>query len=70
MIRAIITNDVTDQPENALITQKGRTALESKILADIKSQTDTEVTASTSPMSRSSRPANLTVCPNLSSSSN
>ena len=43
VIRAIITNDVTDQPENALITAKGRTALESKILSDIKSQTDTLV---------------------------
>jgi flagellar basal body-associated protein FliL len=44
VIRAIITNDVTDQPESALISQKGRTALESKILANIKSQTDTVVT--------------------------
>jgi flagellar FliL protein len=44
VIRAIITNDVTDQPETALITQKGRTTLEKKILADIKSQTDTVVT--------------------------
>lgn len=44
-IRAIITNDVTDQPENALITPAGRTKLESKILSDIKSHTDTKVTA-------------------------
>jgi flagellar FliL protein len=44
VIRAIITNDVTDQPENALITQAGRTALESKILSNIKTQTDTLVT--------------------------
>jgi flagellar basal body-associated protein FliL len=43
VIRAIITNDVTDQPESALITQKGRTALESRILSNIKSQTDTLV---------------------------
>jgi len=43
VIRAIITNDVTDQPENALITESGRKALESKILSDIRSQTDTEV---------------------------
>ncbi len=43
VIRAIITNDVTDQPESALITQSGRVALEKKILADVKSQTDTLV---------------------------
>jgi flagellar FliL protein len=43
VIRAIITNDVTDQAESALVTMSGRTALESKILADIHSQTDTEV---------------------------
>jgi flagellar FliL protein len=43
VIRAIITNDVTDQPESALVSMSGRTALESKILADIHSQTDTEV---------------------------
>ena len=43
VIRAIITNDVTDQPESALVTQSGRKALESKILADVKSQTDTQV---------------------------
>jgi flagellar basal body-associated protein FliL len=45
VIRAIITNDVTDQPESALITTPGRKALESKILSDIHSQTDTEVDA-------------------------
>lgn len=44
VIRAIITNDVTDQPESALITQSGRATLEHKILSDIKSQTDTLVT--------------------------
>jgi len=44
VIRAIITNDVTDQPESALVTQSGREALEKKILSDIHSQTDTEVT--------------------------
>jgi flagellar FliL protein len=43
VIRAIITNDVTDQPENALVTPSGREALEHRILADIKSQTDTVV---------------------------
>jgi flagellar basal body-associated protein FliL len=44
-IRAIITNDVTDQSENALITESGRQALEAKILADINAQTDTKVSA-------------------------
>lgn len=44
-IRAIITNDVTDQPATALLTSKARTKLESRILADIKNQTDTKVTA-------------------------
>lgn len=43
VIRAIITNDVTDQPESALVSQSGRQALEKKILSDIKSQTDTLV---------------------------
>ena len=43
VIRAIITNDVTDETSNALVTQSGRTGLEKKILADIKSQTDTVV---------------------------
>jgi flagellar basal body-associated protein FliL len=45
VIRAIITNDVTDQGESALVTQPGRQTLEKKILADIKSQTDTKVNA-------------------------
>ena len=43
VIRAIITNDVTDQPETALVTQPGRRTLEAKILGDIKAQTDTQV---------------------------
>ena len=43
VIRAIITNDVTDQPSSALVTQPGRAALEKKILKDITSQTDTQV---------------------------
>jgi flagellar basal body-associated protein FliL len=43
VIRAIITNDVTDQPESALVTVSGRQALEKKILSNIKSQTDTLV---------------------------
>lgn len=44
-IRAIITNDVTDQPESALISAVGRRNLERRILKDINSQTDTKVTA-------------------------
>src|SRR5580704_15940211 len=44
-IRAIITNDVTDQPESALLTPKDRSKLEAKVLSDIKKQTDTKVTA-------------------------
>ena len=44
-IRAIITNDVTGQPASALIDQKGRAALEQKILNDINTETDTKVTA-------------------------
>ncbi len=43
VIRAIITNDVTDQPASALVTQPGRRALEHRILADIRAQTDTKV---------------------------
>jgi flagellar FliL protein len=43
VIRAIITNDVTDQPESALITAKGRSIVAHKILANIKAQTDTLV---------------------------
>jgi flagellar FliL protein len=45
VIRAIITNDVTNQPESALITNSGRKVLESKIMSDIRSQTDTQVTS-------------------------
>jgi flagellar basal body-associated protein FliL len=44
-IRAIITNDVTDQGESALVTQPGRVALETKILSDIRLETDTKVDA-------------------------
>ncbi len=42
-IRAIITNDVTDQPESSLLTRAGRNTLDHRILSDIKSQTDTKV---------------------------
>lgn len=44
-IRAIITDDVTGQPESALISTRGRRALKAKILSNIKSQTDTQVSA-------------------------
>jgi flagellar basal body-associated protein FliL len=44
VIRAIITNDVTDQPANALLTQPGRKKIEATILSNIRSQTDTKVT--------------------------
>ena len=40
VIRAIITNDVTDQPRARSLTAAGRAKLESKILPDIKTQTD------------------------------
>ena len=43
-IRAIITNDVTDQPASSLITPSGRTQLLARLLHDINSQTDTQVT--------------------------
>lgn len=45
VVRAIITNDVTDQPTSALITTSGRAKLESKILSDILRQTDVKATA-------------------------
>jgi flagellar basal body-associated protein FliL len=44
VIRAIITNDVTNQTSKELIDDSARTALEHKILADIKSQTDDKIT--------------------------
>jgi flagellar protein FliL len=43
VIRAIITNLITDQTSNALVTSAGRTGLESQILSKIKSQTDVKV---------------------------
>jgi hypothetical protein len=45
VIRAIITNDVTDQPAKALLDSKDRKALEHRILDGIKHKTDTEVSA-------------------------
>jgi flagellar FliL protein len=44
VIRAIITDDLTNQPASALITQSGRMALEKKVLHDIKTQTDDSIT--------------------------
>jgi flagellar basal body-associated protein FliL len=44
VIRAIITNDVTDQPASALLSASGRAKIEAEILSNIKSQTDTKVT--------------------------
>ena len=44
VIRAIITDDVTNQPASTLITQSGRAALEQKILHDIKTTTDDDMT--------------------------
>ncbi len=43
-IRAIISNDITDQPANALLVSSRRAKLEAKILANINSETDTKVT--------------------------
>ena len=43
-IRAIITNDVTNQPASSLLVARARQALEAKILRDIDAQTDTRVT--------------------------
>lgn len=44
-IRAIITDDVTGQPESALVSAQGRRALKAKILSDINHETDTQVGA-------------------------
>jgi flagellar basal body-associated protein FliL len=43
VIRAIITNLITNDTSNALVTNSGRTGLESQILSDIKSETDVKV---------------------------
>jgi hypothetical protein len=44
-IRAIITNDVTNQPSSALLDSGARKRLEHHILVGIRKQTDTEVSA-------------------------
>jgi len=43
VIRAIITNDVTNQTSNTLTSESGRTGLEQQILSQIKSETDVKV---------------------------
>lgn len=42
-IRAIITNAITDQNSQALLTEKGRDTLQSEILGQIKKTTDVKV---------------------------
>lgn len=44
-IRAIITNDITGDSEQALISKTGRHKLEQRILSNINGQTDTRATA-------------------------
>ncbi len=44
VIRAIITNDITNQTSSALINDNARTTLEHQILHDIETQTDVKVT--------------------------
>ncbi|HTU84985.1 MAG TPA: flagellar basal body-associated FliL family protein [Solirubrobacteraceae bacterium] len=43
VIRAIVTNLITDQTENTVISSSGRTNLTREILSDIKNQTDVKV---------------------------
>jgi flagellar basal body-associated protein FliL len=43
VIRALITNEITNQTSNALIDQSGRTELEKQILSEIKTETDVKV---------------------------
>jgi flagellar basal body-associated protein FliL len=43
VIRAIVTNLITDQTENTLISSSGRAGLTQEILTDIKTQTDVKV---------------------------
>src|SRR6516164_9788876 len=43
VIRAIITNLITNDTSNALVTGSGRNGLEAEILSQIKSQTDVKV---------------------------
>ena len=43
VIRSIITNLITNQTSNTLVTGAGRTGLQSQILSQIKSHTDVKV---------------------------
>jgi flagellar basal body-associated protein FliL len=43
VVRAIITNDVTDQSSKSLLTDPGRSRLKTEILRDIRKQTDVKV---------------------------
>jgi len=43
VIRAIITNLITNQTSSALVTASGRTGLQQQILSKIESQTDVKV---------------------------
>jgi flagellar basal body-associated protein FliL len=43
VIRAIITNLVTNQTSNTLVSDSGRNGIEAQILSDIKTQTDVKV---------------------------
>jgi flagellar basal body-associated protein FliL len=43
VIRAIVTNDVTDQSSKALLTDSGRAHLKREILRGIRKQTDVKV---------------------------
>ena len=43
VIRSIITNLITNQTSNTLVTDTGRAGLQSQILSQIKSQTDVKV---------------------------
>ncbi len=45
VVRAIVTNVLTGQPSQALISPSGRAKVEQEILTDIKKQTDVAVTA-------------------------
>jgi flagellar FliL protein len=43
-VRAIITNDITNEPSTALLTDGGRAKLKTQILHDITTTTDVKVT--------------------------
>jgi flagellar FliL protein len=43
VIRAIITNLITNQTSPTLVSASGRSSLEAQVLSDIKSQTDVKV---------------------------